>query len=331
MAKAKQLPGIDCDGPAQAGIALVLSWRFEEMCKLRSRALDWSTPEGVHDMRVASRRLRGALKDFMPYLAKRRISGCQEQIRIIANALGRVRDYDVEIMTLEQIATKARTEISPGILRFVEFRQVVREEARGKLLLPLNPDSLEKLRIKFNAALEGLSSQRRKEPKQKPAGATLTYRQVARAVITNRLEDLGRFSESLYHPLEVKPLHEMRISAKHLRYALELFGHCWGPSLSSFAKQVAELQSSLGKLHDCDVWIKSFGRAATHQGPALDSQNRATAVWLLDHFLKLRTKHVGKALAQWSDWEAEEVSARLRQTILLESSGTSVPMQTRVC
>ena len=324
MAKSKQIPAIDCDGPAQAGITLVLNWRFEEMSKLRSRALDWSTPDGVHDMRVASRRLRGALKDFMPYLPKRRISGYQEQIRTIAKALGRVRDYDVEIMTLDEIARKAPADFSLGILRFVEFRQVAREEARAKLLLPLAPDSLEKLRIRFNATLEGLSSEKRKEPKQKLQAATLAYRQVARAVITNRLEDLGRFSESLYHPLKVKPLHEMRISAKHLRYALELFGHCWGPSLSSVAKKVAELQSSLGKLHDCDVWIKGFGNAATHQAPAPDSEYRATAVWLLGHFLKQRSKHVGKALAQWSDWEAEEVSAQLRQTILSESSAATI-------
>ena len=160
----------------------------------------------------------------------------------------------------------------------------------------------------------------RKEPKQRPLAATLAYRQVARAVISNRLEDLGRFGESLYHPLKVKPIHEMRISAKHLRYALELFGHCWGESLSPVAKKLAELQSSLGKLHDCDVWIKTFGRDATHQVPALDFDYRATAVWLLGHFLKLRSKHVGKALAQWSDWEAEAVSAQLRQMILSDSS-----------
>jgi CHAD domain-containing protein len=330
MAKSQQIPGIDCDGPAQAGITLVLNWRFEEMCKLRTRALDWSAPEGVHDMRVASRRLRGALKDFIPYLPKRRVAGCQEQIRTIAKALGRVRDYDVEIMTLEGIARTSPAEFSSGIRRFVEFREVAREEARAKLLLPLAPDSLEKLRIRFSAALEGLSSQRRKEPKQRLPVATLAYRQVARAVIINRLQELERFSESLYHPLKVKPLHEMRISAKHLRYALELFGHCWGPSLSSVAKKVAELQSSLGKLHDCDVWIKRFGDAATHQVPALDSEYRATAVWLLGHFLKLRSRHVGKALAQWSAWEAEEVGAQLRQTILSESYATSVVMHTRV-
>ena len=328
MAKSQQIPGIDCDGPAQAGITLVLNWRFEEMCKLRSRALDWNAPEGVHDMRVASRRLRGALKDFLPYLPKKRVSGCQEQIRAIAKALGRVRDCDVEIMTLEAIARKAPVKFSPGILRFVEFRKAAREEARAKLLLPLAPESLEKLRIRFNAALEGLSSQRTKEPKQKPPAAPLAYRQVARAVISNRLEDLGRFSESLYHPLKVKPLHEMRISAKHLRYALELFGHCWGASLSPVAKKVAELQSSLGKLHDCDVWIKTFGRAATHQVPALDSDYRATAAWLLGHFLKLRSKQVAKALSQWNEWEAEEVSAQLHQTILSDSSATSVTLQT---
>jgi hypothetical protein len=48
-------------------------------------------------------------------------------------------------------------------------------------------------------------------------------------------------------------------------------------------------------------------------------------VWLLGHFLKVRGKHVGNALAQWSDWEAEAVGAQLRQTIL-----SSIAMPTPV-
>ena len=150
----------------------------------------------------------------------------------------------------------------------------------------------------------------------------MTYRQVARAVIINRLEDIGRFSESLYHPLKVKPLHEMRISAKHLRYALELFGDCWGPPTALMAKKIAELQSSLGKLHDCDVWIESLGHAAAHPVPAVDFDYRATAVWLLGHFLKLRSKHVNEALSQWKDWETKGVSSQLRQMILSIPSPT---------
>ena len=330
MAKAAKITGIDCNAAADPAIRLVLITRLEEMCAFRSGALDWRGPEGVHDMRVASRRLRGALKDFLPYLGKRRLSTYQDQLKVIAQALGQVRDYDVEIMTLEKIAAKAPAEFSLGIRRFAEFRQAAREEAREKLLVPLAPESVETLRTKFAAVLNKSPTQRIKNPKQKSPVATIHYREVAQAVILKRLEDLERFSESLYHPLKVKPLHKMRIAAKHLRYALELFGDCWGPSTATLAKRIAELQSSLGKLHDCDVWIESLGHAATHPMPAVDFDYRATAVWLLGHFLKLRSKHVSEALSQWKDWETKAVSSQLRQTILSIPSPTQAPSQARV-
>jgi CHAD domain-containing protein len=327
MAKAEKIPGIDCDAPVDLGIRLVLITRLEEFCSFRTQALDWSGAEGVHDMRVASRRLRGALKDFSPYLGKNRLSTCEDQIKTIAQALGRVRDYDVEIMTLEKIATTAPSNLSFGIRRFAEFRQAARAEEREKLLLPLSLESIEELRTKFAAAFQEGLSQRKKEPKQKPSMATMPYREAAQAIILNRLENLGRFSESLYHPLKVKPLHKMRIAAKHLRYALELFGDCWGSPVVSMAKKLADLQSSLGKLHDCDVWIENLGHAATHPVPVVDFDYRATAVWLLGHFLKLRGEHVSKALAEWNDWKTEEVSAQLRRQILTKPSSTRVTMQ----
>src|SRR2546425_10334956 len=74
MAKAKPISRTHCHAPARVAIAHVLTTRLDEMCALRDAALDWSELEGVHDMRVASRRLRGTLQDFMPFLKKRRFA-----------------------------------------------------------------------------------------------------------------------------------------------------------------------------------------------------------------------------------------------------------------
>jgi hypothetical protein len=86
---------------------------------------------------------------------------------------------------------------------------------------------------------------------------------------------------------------------------------------------MAGFQSSLGSLHDCDVWIKDFGKAATYDVPGLDFDHRATSVWLMSHFVKLRSKHLSKALTQWNEWETEGFSSRLRATIQAESQPTS--------
>ena len=95
MAKAKRVKGINCDSVATIGIKLVLVTRFEELYGFHDTALDWSDPEGVHSMRVASRRLRSALRDFLPYVRKRGLTTVQKRLKNVADALGDVRDQDL--------------------------------------------------------------------------------------------------------------------------------------------------------------------------------------------------------------------------------------------
>lgn len=342
MAKAKPIPGVDCDAPAGEGIRLVLNLRLDEMCALRDHALDWNDPEGVHDMRVASRRLRGALRDFLPYLRKRPLSTCLTEIKTIARSLGRVRDYDVAIIALEEIAAKAPAkapaeapaEIAKGVLRFAAFRRAGLEAGRVKLVQALNADALADLKSSFPKALAAalLPAQRRKMPRAPAATPSATYRDVARSVVLRRLEEFEELSKSFYRPLRVNPLHDLRIAAKHLRYALELFEQAWQQEstapLKFVARKVAALQSSLGGLHDCDIWIEDLGDAATYEVPGVDFDRRATSIWLLGHFVKLHGKHLSKALTQWNEWQTEGLSEQLRSNIQshsLKASGGPAP------
>src|SRR5262245_18557659 len=107
MEEAKRVRGINCDAAAAAGIKLVLVTRFKELYEFHEAALNWTDPEGVQSMRVASRRLRSALRDFMSYLRNRGLTSIQKELRRLADALGEVRDQDVAIMALEKIATHA--------------------------------------------------------------------------------------------------------------------------------------------------------------------------------------------------------------------------------
>jgi CHAD domain-containing protein len=324
MAKPKQILGIDCDATASDAIGLVLKTRMEEMCALRERALDWSNPEGLHDMRVASRRLRSALRDFMPYVPKRRLATSLQGIKVVADALGEVRDLDVAIVALDNLASKAPPEVAPGILSLANMRRTRRAEARARLTPILDQELMAQLRANFLEALE--EALRNKQAKRSRQGAqaapVLTYRDVARYTILERLKEFEKLSNSFYHPLKVKPLHRLRIAAKRLRYALELFEQCWGKQIGLFARQVANLQSELGDLHDCDVWIVDFGddlAKAAKQGPTAAEQGDGVAsLWLLTHFVKLRTKHFRKALRRWREWEGNDLAGQLRRSIQTE-------------
>ena len=320
MAKAKEILGVDCGGLAAGAVPLVLDPRLEEMCLLRSRALDFSDPEGVHDMRVASRRLRSALRDFRPLLKKTKLSSPVRQLKEIAARLGAVRDHDVAIIALEKLQTKATPEISSGLQRIIDDRKIRREAAQKALRLAISIKTLSHLKPAFAEALEssGLPEVDKTKTAAPPKGRN--YKVFARSTVRERLKELEALSTSLYEPEKVEPLHKMRIAAKRLRYALDLFEHCWGESLGVFSRQVAQLQSSLGELHDCDIWIEHFGkrlrRVKVKAGEQATPQDERDAmVWLLSHFSRLRTKHYRAALARWHEWETKDFCNRLSATL----------------
>ena len=315
MAKAKRIKGINCNSEAPAGMKLVLVTRFGELVHFRSAALDWNDPEGVHSMRVASRRLRSALRDFTPYLHKRRLSSVLKSLRDIADALGEVRDQDVAIMALEKLQTHTPHEVSPALKQFIDARKVIRDEAREELVTMFEDEQLKELEIDFAAAVDEATTggTTRTQPP-----LLISFRKMSRAIILDRLKELEKLSNGLFRPIEVETLHEMRIAAKRLRYAIELFQQCWGRPIATYAKRTAQLQTALGDVHDCDVWIESFGNEINKRRKEKQTENLEAFVWLLSHFVKLRTKHLRKALNLWRDWEVEDASGKLRTVLNTE-------------
>ena len=310
MAKAKRIRGIDCKEPASAGIRLVLQTRFEEMYGFRQAALDWSDPEGVHSMRVASRRLRSAMRDFMPYLRQRGLTSVLKQTKSIAAALGEVRDQDVAIIALEKIQKQAPDAMSSALQQLIDDRKERRSESREKLSAILVANELKEAKSEFTSRVEKATAARKPS-----AQAELTYSRMSAIVIVDRLKELEKLSESLYNPFEIEALHDMRIAAKRLRYALELFQQCWGRSLQTFAKNTARLQTALGEVHDCDVWIESFGKHISEARKQKQDEHLAAFIWLLSHFVKIRTKHLRKAYDLWREWETNDVGEQVRQAL----------------
>lgn len=324
MGKAKEIEGLDCGAEAFHNIELILRARLEEMCALNDRALAWTDIEGVHDMRVASRRLRSALRDFAPYLYEGKAP--RKRLKEIAASLGAVRDEDVAIVALEKLRRKAEDGVVAGIELIIGERRVRRARAREHLKKIITDEALDKLQEKFTEWLPN-SKETAKNSEKKPR-TRQTFEQIGRETILARFKEVADLSGSLLHPFEVEPLHLMRIAAKRLRYALELFATCFGDKLAEFAKEIAALQTSLGELHDCDVWIADLGarivghdndKRAPNDGEERKAQalEQTAALWLLQYLVKERTKHFCNALARWSKWEAANFYSQLEANLLV--------------
>ena len=280
------------------------------MYGFREAALDWSDPEGVHSMRVASRRLRGAMRDFMPYLRQRGLTPVLKRTKTVAAALGEVRDQDVAIIALEKIQKEAPDAMSAALQQLVDERKERRNDSREKLSSILIASEMKAAKTEFMSRIEKATAVRKAS-----GGAQPTYSKMAATVILERLKELEKLSESLYQPFEIEALHDMRIGAKRLRYAMELFQQCWGRSLQTFAKNAAKLQTALGELHDCDDWIESLGKRVSQARSQKRDDQVAAYIWLLSHFVKIRTKHLRQAYDLWGEWEVNDVSGQVRQAL----------------
>jgi hypothetical protein len=76
----------------------------------------------------------------------------------------------------------------------------------------------------------------------------------AQRILAVRLDELLGWREALADPSLTTELHDMRIAAKRLRYALEMFDVCFADA-RDLAHAVADLQEDLGAIHDLDVLI----------------------------------------------------------------------------
>lgn len=136
MAKPEAIPGVAPDAPFAAAAAQVVAARTRELSRHASRVLDLDDIEGVHDMRVATRRLRAALEVFAPCFPKRRRRAALREVKALADALGERRDRDVTITALERIADGLVSADRPGVESLVR-RLRAEQEAANAALAPL--------------------------------------------------------------------------------------------------------------------------------------------------------------------------------------------------
>lgn len=103
MARARKVE-LDCEASFAVAAALVVGVRAEEVFEQAEGVLDLDDVERVHDMRVATRRLRAALEIFEPCFPRKRWREALKRVKALADALGARRDLDVEIELLEGLA-----------------------------------------------------------------------------------------------------------------------------------------------------------------------------------------------------------------------------------
>ena len=194
-------------------------------------------PEGLHEVRVASRRVRAVLDLVEPgiYPGFKRQS---RKVRRLTRSLGRTREMDVHIAILEEMGVRAPGPTQgPGKEHALEVIEARRSRARTAMARGLSRLSLKSLpRLLQVPSL----------PDPFRAGELA-------GAIWNTLEPWleGAFAPAALLDVEDVPaLHALRIRVKRLRYALEVLGPGFALAPEAQLKHLRALQTALGDHHD---------------------------------------------------------------------------------
>ena len=146
MARSREVPGLDCEEKFALAGARVVEVRSAEVFEHAPGVLDLDDVERVHDMRVASRRLRAALEVFGPCFPRKRHRRALKRVKALADALGERRDRDVsiEFLTgfLEAVPAADRGRLEIRLARLREEQ----EDANERLAPFVAEERLDELR-----------------------------------------------------------------------------------------------------------------------------------------------------------------------------------------
>jgi CHAD domain-containing protein len=136
MAKPRPIPDLTSEIPYAEAAAKIVSVRAAELTEHARDVLDTGDIERVHDMRVATRRLRAALEIFEPCFPAEPFSDGLREVKRLADALGERRDRDVAIAALDAFNDQMPAPDRRGVTSLIEQLRSEQDEA-NLLLAPL--------------------------------------------------------------------------------------------------------------------------------------------------------------------------------------------------
>ena len=257
---------------------------------------------GVHQARVATRRLREVVPVLGAGLRGVRRGWLRRRLRDLTRALGGVRELDV---LLAMIADLPLTGSAAGRLRDAWSAQVAgRRRAPVRALRKvLDPAALAPL----HERLDALEAAREASPDSRWRKALARQLAVRADTLRDRIERSG----ALYHP---EALHEVRIATKQLRYALELTDETGIARVKATIRTLKSAQDALGRLHDLDVLLASL-QAWVEEASSEDLQPVAAEVAAaIEHEARLlhaRYLRTRQALVRVTDTTRDRLAPRV--------------------
>ncbi|MBI1237986.1 MAG: CHAD domain-containing protein [Alphaproteobacteria bacterium] len=284
------------------GIAATLSHCLGHLCDNWEPVIVAGDPEGVHQMRVALRRMRSAIAVFGKAAQANVLVHLRAEAKWLADALGAARDLDVFVEeTLEPI--RAAFPVDRALKSLATIAEASRAEAWRELRAALETS---RARLFVFDLAEAIQTRPWRAEASLEAATALAKPLPGFAVhaLDKRWTKVSRLGEKL-EELDIEGRHELRIALKKLRYAGEFFESLFAQKRArAYLRHVADLQDIFGALNDASV-AETIALRLIEKGIASDPAGEGAIRWaggLVTGWHAARVAHAWpNAKARWKD------------------------------
>jgi CHAD domain-containing protein len=248
-------------------------------------------PEELHDMRVATRRLRAALSLFEAVLPVR-AQVFREELGWLARLLGTVRDLDVQLEGLAVLSPADVHTAADGRDPLVELAALLgreREAARADMLNGLDS-------VRWDRLAKGLTAMAQQGPARRSLATRVPAEIGLPELVLRPHHKVRKAAKKARHSGVVTDFHALRIRCKRLRYALEFSSDVYGGKTSRFVRELAVLQDELGEMQDAEVASLQLADLATG-----DAHLPAATVFMMGGVAEQHRRRVQRLLKRLPD------------------------------
>jgi CHAD domain-containing protein len=309
IANAVPVPDVETLGARDPMIVFAYACLRRELAALLAQQPAPGTvpqPEAIHQMRIATRRLRVALRTFGNMLPADDARAFAGEFRWFAQTLGEVRDLDVYAEHFRDYAKLVPPEQQPELGGYELHLRRQRAQARAELERLFVGERVGTLLTGFRHFLEGAPTTgalRRWRSFRVGDGAAEYLRASKKRVL--------RAGRKIAPDSPAEKLHRLRIRAKRLRYELEFFAKVF-PELEKAAKAAKQLQELLGEHQDACTASDRLREYARATGTPRKRAHPAPATpGALDRLLATQEQKAADARQRFaSEWERFERTVR---------------------
>ena len=247
--KSKTPPPVKADQSVSECLSIICRHNFEYLVQWEDTARHWDDIEGVHQMRVAFRRMRSALSIFRTAVPKECSQFWSDELRWLAGQLGPARDLDVFIAEgLEVIDDLLPL---PGEDKMRALAAAHRATAYEAVRSMLDGERYANFKTDFPRWLRQQPWRDSKLSRKKRRNLESALSSYARSVL-DRQERAVLRAGSEVHRDDAAEMHRLRIECKKLRYAAEFFQSLF-IGMDDFIRPLKSLQDLLGVMNDVSV------------------------------------------------------------------------------